>query len=84
MVYDTKTSTLYINNTKIKLTKKQHLLMIALSSRTAIDYGSLTQYTKSINIHILKRKLCKKTGDMLKIKTITGYGLLLESEVSYK
>ena len=84
MVYNTKTKTLHIDNTKVKLTKKQHLLMIALSGGTAVDYESLIQYTKSVNIHTLKRKLCKRAGDMLKIKTIAGYGLILESEIFYK
>lgn len=87
MVYDTKYRFLTKENgEKIKLTKLEHKLLIALANEKLTFYNKIIElvygYKYKRYIYIIKNNLCKKTG--LKIRAINNRGYILETDIAYK
>ena len=90
MIYDTKNRLLIKgNNHKVKLTRLEHKLLIALSNGRMTLYDEISEYMYGCKFELtqnplsaIKSNLCKKTN--LKIKTVNGWGYILETNMFYK
>lgn len=85
MTYNIKNRVLQVGvYEKVKLSKKEHKLLICLSSRNIATYEEMTEYLKvsKTNLMVLKLRLLRKTK--LKIKVISRVGYRLEDEIYFE
>lgn len=88
MTYDTGKRILYIGNVKrMKLSKMEHKLLICLSSGNVATFdeiqGSLMLKDSSY-VRVLILRLIEKVEYYLTIRTVTGVGYRLDSEIYFK
>ena len=90
MVYDTKNRLLIKgNHHKVKLTKLEHKLLIALSSEKMTLYDEISEYMYGCKFNfvqntlpVIKSNLCKKAN--IKIKAMSSRGYILKTDIVYK
>jgi DNA-binding winged helix-turn-helix (wHTH) protein len=89
MIYETKNHWLINNGKKIKLTNKEHKMLVALAGEILVTYEELAeriyyceyQYVAGA-IRNIKRNLMKKTN--INIETLRGRGFILETKILFE
>lgn len=88
MVYDTGKRILYIRNGKeIKLSKLEHKLLICLSSGNVATFEEIQKSLglKDVSyVRVVIFRLIEKVEYYLKIRTVTGVGYRLQTEIFYR
>lgn len=87
MTYNTKSKILQIGKfEKVKLTHREHKLLICLSNSNIARYEDiLRDLGISMNdLRRLKKRLLDDTGHQVEIKTLTGVGYKLISEIYFE
>lgn len=87
MTYNTRKKVLWIGvREKVKLTKKEHRLLISLANNQITTYREIMKYLdiERPSLPRIKNNLERKTKFELRIQVVRGRGYILENEIYFE